>query len=165
MPNPKVFFYMTIDGKPAGRIVMGLYTNVTPRTAKNFGAFCTGEKGGGHFTAEKETRGESIYGAKFTVKKHICLDILSMANIDPETIILKKGKLGREEQDRASHGGGGGGGLCITILIADLVGGSAAPAKVGVNSDVWCLETEDVGGGDIKDGECWGSCRGRFGGR
>ncbi|KAH1259954.1 Peptidyl-prolyl cis-trans isomerase 1 [Glycine soja] len=89
MPNPKVFFYMTIDGKPVGRIVMGLYTNVTPHTAKNFGAFCTGEKGGGHFTAGKETRGESIYGAKFTVKKHICLDILSMANIDPETIILK----------------------------------------------------------------------------
>ena len=45
MPNPKVFFYMTIDGKPVGRIVMGLYTNVTPHTTKNFGAFCTGEKG------------------------------------------------------------------------------------------------------------------------
>ncbi|RZC23034.1 Peptidyl-prolyl cis-trans isomerase 1 [Glycine soja] len=101
MPNPKVFFYMTIDGKPVGRIVMGLYTNVTPHTTKNFGAFCTGEKGVRRSSKPlhykglsfhdmiSKTRGESIYGAKFTVKKHICLDILSMANIDPETIILK----------------------------------------------------------------------------
>ncbi|KAJ6824224.1 peptidyl-prolyl cis-trans isomerase-like [Iris pallida] len=46
-PNPKVFFDMTIGGAPAGRIVMELYADTTPRTAENFRALCTGEKGTG----------------------------------------------------------------------------------------------------------------------
>ncbi|KAJ6806284.1 peptidyl-prolyl cis-trans isomerase-like [Iris pallida] len=45
--NLKVFFDMTISGAPAGRIVMELYADTTPRTAKNFCALCTGEKGTG----------------------------------------------------------------------------------------------------------------------
>ncbi|MQL36421.1 peptidylprolyl isomerase, partial [Escherichia coli] len=99
MPNPKVFFDMTIGGQPAGRIVFELYADTTPRTAENFRALCTGEKGvgrsgkplhfkgsafhrvipnfmcqGGDFTAGNGTGGESIYGAKFAdenfIKKH-----------------------------------------------------------------------------------------------
>lgn len=45
MANPKVFFDMTVDDKPAGRIVMELFADTTPRTAENFRALCTGEKG------------------------------------------------------------------------------------------------------------------------
>ncbi|XP_039040346.1 peptidyl-prolyl cis-trans isomerase-like [Hibiscus syriacus] len=114
MANPKVFFELTIGGQPAGRIVMELFADCTPRSADNFRALCTGEKGvgrsgkplhykgfsfhrvipnfmcqGGDFTAGNGTGGESIYGAKFEdenfIKKHIGPGVLSMANAGPGT--------------------------------------------------------------------------------
>ena len=43
-----MFFDMTADGKPLGRIVMELRSDVVPKTAENFRALCTGEKGFGY---------------------------------------------------------------------------------------------------------------------
>lgn len=88
--NPLVFFDVTISSKPAGRIVMELYADAVPKTAENFRALCTGEKGRGHsgkplfykgcpfhrvipgfmiqggdITRGNGTGGESIYGTTF----------------------------------------------------------------------------------------------------
>merc|ERR1712202_101450 len=48
MANPKCHGDMSIAGRPAGRIVMELRADVVPRTAENFRALCTGEKGFGY---------------------------------------------------------------------------------------------------------------------
>ncbi|KMT01449.1 hypothetical protein BVRB_9g214560 [Beta vulgaris subsp. vulgaris] len=114
MSNPRVFFDMEVGNQPAGRIVMELFADCVPKTAENFRALCTGEKGtgkkgkplhykgscfhrvipgfmcqGGDFTAGNGTGGESIYGDKFAdenfVKKHTGAGILSMANAGPNT--------------------------------------------------------------------------------
>lgn len=39
----KVFFDVEVGGDPIGRIVMGLFGEVVPKTAENFRALCTGK--------------------------------------------------------------------------------------------------------------------------
>ena len=43
-----VFFDISIDGNDAGRVEMGLYGGVVPKTADNFLQLCTGSKGFGY---------------------------------------------------------------------------------------------------------------------
>lgn len=45
--NPVVYFEVSADDEPLGHITMELFANIVPRTAENFRALCTGEKGFG----------------------------------------------------------------------------------------------------------------------
>jgi peptidylprolyl isomerase len=46
--HSKVFFDISIRNQPAGRITFELFDDVVPKTAANFRALCTGEKGFGY---------------------------------------------------------------------------------------------------------------------
>jgi peptidylprolyl isomerase len=102
--NPHVFLDIEqkteggSDNKKLGRIILQLYRDITPKTAENFRALCTGERGfcksnptiplhykgcsfhrvmqdfmvqGGDFTKGDGTGGESIYGEKFADENFI----------------------------------------------------------------------------------------------
>ncbi|XP_057966230.1 peptidyl-prolyl cis-trans isomerase CYP63-like isoform X2 [Malania oleifera] len=113
--NPLVFLDVSFNGNPAERIVFELFADVVPKTAENFRALCTGEKGigistgkplhfkgsifhriitgfmaqGGDFSKGNGTGGESIYGGKFADENfkldHNGPGLLSMANSGPNT--------------------------------------------------------------------------------
>ncbi|XP_030721607.1 peptidyl-prolyl cis-trans isomerase D isoform X1 [Globicephala melas] len=113
--NPRVFLDVDVGGERVGRIVLELFADIVPKTAENFRALCTGEKGigpttgkplhfkgcpfhriikkfmiqGGDFSNQNGTGGESIYGEKFEDEnfhyKHDKEGLLSMANAGRNT--------------------------------------------------------------------------------
>mmetsp|Transcript_58390 Transcript_58390/g.126320 ORF Transcript_58390/g.126320 Transcript_58390/m.126320 type:complete len:472 (+) Transcript_58390:65-1480(+) len=107
--NPRVFLDISIGNRTGGRVVFELFADITPRTAENFRALCTGEYGvsrttrkrlcyegcsffrssknlvqAGDLHADSGAGGESIYGPTFNdedfTRRHTQAGILSMAN-------------------------------------------------------------------------------------
>lgn len=112
MPGKRtmVFLDLSIGNRTGGRVVIELFTDLTPRTAENFRGLCTGEYGLGKTTKKRLTYegcsvfrsskgfmiqsgdfqfnsgdgGESIYGGTFNDedfgRRHTQAGVLSMAN-------------------------------------------------------------------------------------
>ncbi|KAL0954716.1 hypothetical protein HGRIS_003669 [Hohenbuehelia grisea] len=114
MPNPRVFLDFAIDDAPVGRVIFELFSDTAPKTAENFRALCTGEKGvspsghplyyknsivhrsitgfmiqAGDFTKKNGSGGESIYGGTFPdedLERPLDSEgLLCMANRGPDT--------------------------------------------------------------------------------
>ncbi|KAK1884866.1 NK-tumor recognition protein [Dissostichus eleginoides] len=113
--RPQCYFDVELNREPVGRIVFQLFSDVCPKTSKNFLCLCTGEKGtgkltgkklcfkgstfhrvvknfmvqGGDFTEGNGRGGESIYGGYFEdenfLLKHDKAYLLSMANRGKDT--------------------------------------------------------------------------------
>jgi len=111
MARPLVYLDVDCDGKPLGRLMAELFPEVAPRSAENFRALCTGERGagaggkplhykgsvffrsikgillqGGDIENNNGSGGESIYGKHFDdegfAREHH-YGSLSMANTGP----------------------------------------------------------------------------------
>ncbi|KAL2785269.1 cyclophilin-like domain-containing protein [Aspergillus insuetus] len=102
-----VYFDITHNKQPLGRVEFKLFDDVVPKTAKNFRELATGQHGfgyagspfhrviprfmlqGGDFTRQNGTGGKSIYGEKFADEnfalKHDRPFLLSMANAGKNT--------------------------------------------------------------------------------
>ncbi|KLO13423.1 hypothetical protein SCHPADRAFT_828036 [Schizopora paradoxa] len=115
MVSPRVFLDFAVGEQPVGRVIFELYNVSAPKTAENFRALCTGEKGlsavssaplyyknsvihrsikdfmiqGGDFTKRNGTGGESIYGGTFAdedLSRPVdAAGLLVMANKGPNT--------------------------------------------------------------------------------
>ncbi|XP_076617932.1 NK-tumor recognition protein isoform X2 [Chaetodon auriga] len=112
---PQCYFDVELNREPVGRIVFQLFSDICPKTCKNFLSLCTGERGtgkitgkklcykgstfhrvvknfmiqGGDFTEGNGRGGESIYGGYFEdenfLLKHDRAFLLSMANRGKDT--------------------------------------------------------------------------------
>ncbi|XP_024944752.1 peptidyl-prolyl cis-trans isomerase D isoform X2 [Cephus cinctus] len=177
--NPIVFLDIAVGPEKVGRIVLELFKDTVPRTAENFRALCTGEKGvginkkplhykgsifhkvvpqfmiqGGDIINYDGTSGESIYGKTFEDESfeisHNTGGLLSMVNA-------------RHPNTNSSQF------IITTVPCSHLDGTNVVFGKVlkgfGVVKEISCVTTVKdkpvekiyiIDCGELKWGECWG---------
>ncbi|KAA3465872.1 peptidyl-prolyl cis-trans isomerase CYP95-like isoform X1 [Gossypium australe] len=86
--NPLVFMDVSIDGGPAERMVfevsliLQLFPDIAPKTAENFRAFCTGEKGIGPKTGKPlHYKGSFFHRVMKGSQAQVCYFILLLIRI------------------------------------------------------------------------------------
>ncbi|XP_014200796.1 peptidyl-prolyl cis-trans isomerase A-like [Pan paniscus] len=124
MVNPTVSFNIAVNGEPLGCVSFKLFADKFPKTAENFHALSTGEKGfdykcssfhriipgfmcqGGDFTRHNGTGGKSICTAKTEW-------------LDGKHMVFGKVKDGMNIVEAMEHFGSGNGKTIKKITIAD----------------------------------------------
>ncbi|XP_076376321.1 cyclophilin 40 [Megalopta genalis] len=101
--NPIVFLDIAIESEKVGRIVIELYKDVVPRTAENFRALCTGEKGTGIYGKKLHYKGSIFHKVlpQFIIQGG---DIINFNGTSGESIY---GKLFEDENFTLSHSSAG----------------------------------------------------------
>ncbi|XP_034941970.1 peptidyl-prolyl cis-trans isomerase-like isoform X2 [Chelonus insularis] len=177
--NPIVFFDISIDGENAGRIIFELFKDVTPRTAENFRALCTGEKGigingkklhykgsvfhkivpqfmiqGGDIINFDGTGGESIYGAHFEDENfklsHSAKGLLSTVNKGQPDTNNSQFIITTEASNHLDN---------TNVVFGKVIRGMGVVQEISegpVNNDKPLQVSKIIDCGEIKEGEDWG---------
>ncbi|XP_011880005.1 PREDICTED: peptidyl-prolyl cis-trans isomerase D [Vollenhovia emeryi] len=175
--NPVVFLDIAVGPEKVGRVIIELFNDHVPRTAENFRALCTGEKGegtraaklhykgsffhnaisqlmvlGGDIVKFDGSAGESIYGPHFEdenfLLKHDSPGILSMEK--PEAKPNTNSSQFIITTKPAKHLD------CINVVFGKVIKGLGVVKEISKEPEILVQKICIIDCGELKKGESWG---------